>query len=168
VGREAWRRKVALTCSFWSEIERLVAQLRLSYERVRLYQDGLPVCGREPEIVRQLAKTGSKNHQLLVRLMDLGARLMGTESAELLVQEYELVKQVFEAAGERESAAIEAERKHLGDLILKQRDEFIAGRINSTLLPNETGILFLGLLHSLENWLDGDKIGRASCRERVS
>jgi len=156
LGREAWQRKVALTHSMWAEIEQVVDRLCLSYDNVRLYQDGLPVCGREPEIVEQLAKAGSKNHQLLVRLMEKGATIMGTELAGSLVQEYELVKQVLEAADDQGSAEIEAERKDRGDSILKRRDQFIAGRINSTLLPNETGILFLGMLHSLENRLDGD------------
>jgi DNA-binding response OmpR family regulator len=41
----------------------------------------LPVCGRDLEIVAELAKAGSRNHPLLLRLKGRGALLMGTESA---------------------------------------------------------------------------------------
>ena len=40
--------------------------------------------------------------------------------------------------------------------MLKKRDRYIAGRINSTLGKGETGILFLGMLHSLKDLLDRD------------
>jgi hypothetical protein len=44
----------------------------------------------------------------------------------------------------------------LSEELLKKRDRFIARRINSTLRPGETGILFLGMLHSLAALLDED------------
>lgn len=155
-GRVGWQRKVDLILKMWEEIEKVIDGLALFYERVRLYQDGLPVCGKEPEIVRELAKGGSINHQLLVRLMDKGATIMGTESAELLVKEYELVKQVLNARNTQNASACEAHHKSLGDSLLKQRDQFIADRINKTLLPGETGILFLGMLHTSINLLEKD------------
>ncbi|MFH1293180.1 MAG: hypothetical protein ABIJ44_03520, partial [Pseudomonadota bacterium] len=49
-----------------------------------------------------------------------------------------------------------ARKKGVGDSLLKRRDQYIAARINGTLLVGETGILFLGMLHSLGNWLDKD------------
>jgi hypothetical protein len=42
----------------------------------------------------------------------------------------------------------------MSDSLLKRRDQFIADRINDTLCPGETGILFLGMLHSLRHLLD--------------
>jgi signal transduction histidine kinase len=62
---------------------------------VRLYQDGLPVCGREEEIVRDLAGSGSQNHQILLELIARGARLTGSESPSLLLEEYELARQLL-------------------------------------------------------------------------
>ncbi len=91
-GRAGLARKAAAIDRAWSEIEAAIAALTLAFDRVRLYQDGLPICGREAEIVRELAQTGSRNHQLLLRLMDEGAILMGTESGDLLVQEYQLAR----------------------------------------------------------------------------
>ena len=97
VGRAGWSRKMAAIDKIWTEIEDAIDGLGLSFDRVRLYQDGLPVCGREVEIVRELAQAGSRNHQLLLRLMEKGASLMGTESGDLLVQEYQSARQSLTA-----------------------------------------------------------------------
>jgi len=156
LGRKGWERNVNLVDKLWSEIEQVIENLVLPYERVRLYQDGLPVCGREVEIVSELAKAGSRNHRLLLRLRGKGATIMGTESSELLVEEYQLVKEAF-ASGKPEAATQgEARRKALRDSLLKRRDQHIARRVNGTLLPGETGLIFLGMLHSLGPWLDKD------------
>jgi hypothetical protein len=156
LGEKGWRRKINMIEKIWTKIDHVIDSFSLPYETVRLYQDGLPVCGREAEIVKELAKAGSRNHQLLLRLMEKGATIMGTESLELLMEEYELVKQTL-AGGERtQKARIEAQQKALSNSLLKRRDQFIAHRINSTLLNGETGILFLGMLHSLEDLLSKD------------
>ena len=156
LGRTGWQRNVNLVDKLWAEIERAIERLVLPYDRVRLYQDGLPVCGREVEIVSELAKAGSRNHRLLLRLRGKGATIMGTESSELLVEEYQLVKEAF-ASGKPEAATQgEARRKALRDSLLKRRDQHIARRVNGTLLPGETGLIFLGMLHSLGPWLDKD------------
>jgi hypothetical protein len=155
MGRAGLSHKTAAIDKVWTEIERGIDALALSFDRVRLYQDGLPVCGREGEIVTELAQAGSRNHQLLLRLMARGAVLMGTESADLLVQEYQLAKQSLTARPPR-AAGVTAPRRALSDALLKRRDQFIAQRINDTLKPGETGILFLGMFHSLERYLHQD------------
>lgn len=154
VGRAAFKRKVNAVDNVWTEIEKTIDNLDLPYKTVRLYQDGLPVCGREAEILRDLAKAGSRNHRLLLRLMERGATIMGTESAELVVEEYELIKKMLSAGDASETAKIEARQKALSDSLLKRRDQYIADRINSTLQIGETGILFLGMFHSLSGLID--------------
>ncbi|MBI4495928.1 MAG: hypothetical protein HY697_03235 [Deltaproteobacteria bacterium] len=114
----------------------------------------MPVCGREVEIVTELAEAGSPNHRLLRRLMERGAKLEGTESAALLMEEYALAKRVLEAKDARQAQAIEARQGSQSGALLLARDRFIARRIHETLLPGETGLLFLGLLHDLRRWLD--------------
>jgi len=156
LGEKAWKRRVNLIDKMWASMEKVIDGLALRYEKVRLYQDGLPVCGREAEIVADLAKAGSCNHRLLLRLLERGATIMGTESPDLLIEEYELDKQILAAGDTLETAKIETHQKKLSDSLLKRRDQFIADRINSTLRFGETGILFLGMLHSLESWLAKD------------
>ncbi len=155
VGRAGLARKTAAIDKIWTEIEAAIDALALSFDRVRLYQDGLPVCGREAEIVTELAQAGSRNHQLLLRLMAQGAVLMGTESGDLLVQEYQLARQSLTAKPPW-AAGVAATRRALSDTLLKRRDQFMAQRINDTLKCGETGILFLGMLHSLERYLNPD------------
>jgi len=162
IGKQSMNRKLDLINNVWTEIEKVINGLVLPYENVRLYQDGLPVCGKEVQIVTELAKTGSRNHQLLARLMKRGAKLMGTESSDLLVEEYELINQMLSAGNIPEKGMRTARQKDGGtalqkraaDQLLKKRDRYIAGRINTTLGKGETGILFLGMLHSPQSLLD--------------
>jgi len=156
LGRKGWERNVSLVDKLWDQIEQAIEGLVLAYERVRVYQDGLPVCGRELEIVTELARAGSRNHRLLLRLREKGATIMGTESSELLVEEYQLVKEAFATGEPRLATRGEARRKALRDSLLKRRDQYIAHRVNGTLGIGETGLIFLGMLHSLGSWLDRD------------
>lgn len=155
VGRAGLARKTAAIDQIWTEIEAAIDAMPLSFDCVRLYQDGLPVCGRETEIVTELAQAGSRNHQLLLRLMAQGAGLMGTESGDLLVQEYQLARQSLSTRPPR-AAGVAAARRALGQALLQRRDQFMAQHINETLKNGETGILFLGMLHSLEGYLHPD------------
>jgi len=156
LGKRRWERNVSQIGQLWSQIEQGIDKLVLPYKRVRIYQDGLPVCGRELEIVTELANAGSRNHRLLLRLRDKGAMIMGTESSELLVEEYQFVKEEFATGKAEASLRSEARWKALRDLLLKRRDEYIARRISDTLRAGETGLLFLGMLHSIRPWLDKD------------
>lgn len=155
-GVSALRRKENLIERHWEQIEKAIASRGLFFPKVRLYQDGLPVCGREVEIVQELAKGGSRNCQLLLRLMGQGAALMGTESPELVVQEYELHKTILNEESAGRTPAARARRQTRSDALIRQRDQYIAGRIQESLGEGETGILFLGAFHSLGQFLPPD------------
>jgi len=156
LGAQGWKRNVNMIDDIWRQIEGAIEDWSLPYEKVRLYQDGLPVCGRELEIVSELAKAGSRNHQLLLRLRQRGATLMGTESADLLVQDYKLIKQTLAVADAGKAARLEARHQERSHSLLKRRDQAIAERINHTLCRGEIGLLFLGMLHSLAGLLAED------------
>jgi hypothetical protein len=156
LGRRAWKHHVEVIGRMWAEIRRTVEGWELPWERVRLYQDGLPRCGREAEIVADLASAGSPNHQLLMSLMKRGATLMGTESPDLLLEEYRLVQQVLAAKDPEEAARLEVRHGARSRSLLAQRDQYVARRINETLHAGETGLLFLGMLHSLDSRLAKD------------
>ncbi len=144
-GERQWEDNQRLVARFWTVVEESLARLSVRWKGARIYQDGLPVCGREMEIVTELAQAGSRNHQLLLRLSRQGAIIMGTESAELLVEEYQLVKQILS-----HPANDDPEAKDLARDLLERRDRYIAERIRTTLAEGETGVVFLGLLHRLE------------------
>jgi hypothetical protein len=135
---------------FWEIVATTIESLELDYSNLKLYQDGLPVCGKEKEIVAEVAESGSENHRLLQILNRKGAVLMGTESPELLVKEHELMMQMLKSVDSTETSLAGAQT------LLNQRDEYIAQRIDETLKDNEMGILFLGLMHKIETRLAKD------------
>jgi len=164
-GHEKWTEHLKSIDEVWSGIRQMIAALELPYASVRLYQDGLPQCGKEADIVKEVAARGGQNHQLLVELMEQGARLMGTEDPDLLLQEYQLHRSAL-GGGEQ---GHENQREDQSRRLLSERDRFIAGRINATLLAGEIGLLFLGLAHAAEPLLDADILTRhllPSLRER--
>ncbi|MEY3880585.1 MAG: hypothetical protein RIQ94_1381 [Pseudomonadota bacterium] len=135
---------------FWEIVATTIESLELDYSNLKLYQDGLPVCGKEKEIVAEVAESGSENHRLLQILNRKGAVIMGTESPELLVKEHELMMQMLKSVDSTETSLSAAQT------LLNQRDEYIAQRIDETLQDNEMGILFLGLMHTIETRLAKD------------
>ena len=138
------------TDHFWNIIETTIEGLKLDCTHLKLYQDGLPVCGKEKEIVADVAESGSQNFRLLQKLHKKGAILMGTESPDLLAQEHALMMKLLQP-GESKEASLKTAQE-----LLNQRDDFIAQRINKTLKDNEMGILFLGLMHHIETKLPQD------------
>lgn len=149
LGRDAWKRNVDVIGRMWRDLRQAVEAWELPWEKVRLYQDGLPRCGRETEIVTTLAKAGSPNHQLLLSLMSRGATLMGTESPDLLLEEYRLAREGLAAEDSGDTAGRGAQREARSRALLARRDRDIAKRINDSLRPGEIGLVFLGMLHSL-------------------
>lgn len=155
-GQRQWDRRLQTVEALWQRIREEIMALQLDYSLVRLYQDGLPCCDHEEAIVRDLAQAGSLNHQLLLDLMAAGARLMGTEAADLLLEEYQLTRQVLTAAGSGKPQSTGPRQQELSQRLLERRDQFIAARIDQTLAAGETGLVFLGMLHSLQNRLPAD------------
>lgn len=157
MGRAKWDAHVKSVERLWDGIRRGIDELGLDFHGVRIYQDGLPVCAHEERIVRELASHGSLNHRLLVDLMDRGARLMGTESPQLLLEEYQLNRRILDVEPNASNAASRAANtRDEARRLLEGRDRFIASRIAETLQPGECGLVFLGMLHSLERRLPSD------------
>lgn len=156
-GHEKWAEHLRSIDEVWSGIRRMIAELKLPYVSVRLYQDGLPQCNKEADIVKDVAARGSKNHLILVELMEKGAQLMGTEDPQLLLQEYQFLQG---ALGSKQNLEQENQQKEQSRRLLSERDRFIAGRINTTLSSGEVGLLFLGMAHSVEPLLNADILVR--------
>jgi len=147
-GPRTWSQREQVVAELWKHIGESIEALHLEDQRVRIYQDGLPVCGFEEKIVRELAQAGSCNHQLIVELLDRGATLEGTEDPQLLMEEYQMQKQNMESQSASDQAC--EERVRQAEHLLKARDAYIAKRIDATLKPGETGLVFLGASHRLD------------------
>ncbi len=153
-GRSGWKHREQAVAELWTGIREDLGRLRLDFNTVAIYQDGLPVCGFEEKIVTELAEAGSLNHQLVLDLMAKGATLVGTEDPQLLIREYEMqTEQTPEQFG---SETAHAEHLQQARLVLEARDRFIVKRIQETLSAGETGVLFLGAAHQLDGLRSAD------------
>ena len=152
-GRAKWKAHVQVVGDLWAGIRRRIDQLRLDPHRLRVYQDGLPICGREMEIVREVSQLGSQNYSIVLELVEKGAQLEGTEDPKYLVEEYRFVKELTAIADpEEKRRAIERTRLRRNGLLVK-RDRFVAKRIHETLQARETGLLFTGIEHRVDKYL---------------
>lgn len=140
--------KQAVFDQFWTAIESGFEMLDLGDVPLRVFQDGLPICDHVDVIMDDMAKAGSRNYQLLLKLAQQGAVIMGTEPPDLLVEEYQFQQQI--AVGEHKCTE---EIEKIAQSLLDRRDEAIAERISTTLLPGELGLLFVGGLHKPERFL---------------
>jgi hypothetical protein len=139
-GEAKWAERTREFDVIWHAIETAIAALSLDLAKLKLYQDSLPVCDREIALTRELAAQGSRNHRLLALLVESGATLIGTESPALLLEEYRLLQSSDRTAEQTAT-------------LLERRDRYIAERIDSTLRGDETGLLFIGVLHQVARFL---------------
>jgi len=155
-GRRHWDEYLALLEGFWPAVRAGLEQLGLDYTLVDLYQDGLPVCGSELEIVKKAAAMGGQNHQLLLDLAARGATLRGTEDPRLLLTEYHGVQAALsDGPGKARSREDGGHASRYAE-VLSKRDAYIGQRIGQSLQPGRTGILFLGMMHKVESFLPTD------------
>jgi len=150
---QRWEEHNRIIEDFWQGIRKKVFELNLDYTRTRLYQDGLPVCGKEMDLVEELVKMGSPNHEILLELIHLGAKLEGTEDPKLLLEEYHFLKN---GIADPENQQMRRRYQQSANKILQKRDFYIAQRIDETLREGETGLLFIGITHRVDNKLSKD------------
>ena len=139
----------------WDGIHEKIQNTNISCPTIRIYQDAMPVCGREKEIAEKLAQKASRNHQLILELVKNGACLEGTEDPNLLIEEYDNLSQLIGKAAVSIQSYRDSfnEYKEKGAILMKKRDAFIAERIKSTLKEGETPLVFMGVRHELEKLL---------------
>jgi hypothetical protein len=93
---------------------------------------------------------------IILELVQRGAKLIGTEDPGLLLEEYNYIKDITKINNlEEKNKVIQKYEKKAWD-ILKRRDEYIANRIAKTLMEEETGILFMGMRHRVDERLPKD------------
>jgi hypothetical protein len=147
---------------FWNELQYGIESWRLDYSNTYVFQDALPFTGHperilEHRIVDELATKGSANHKLVQWLVEQGATLEGTESTELLLREYDLVRKSLAEGGHRyDEPAKSSSTGEVVETLLNQRDRFIAGRIAETVNDDQIGILFIGMQHRVQDYLQPD------------
>ncbi len=155
-GLKRWDEHIEAINSMWQGIRQKIFDLGLDYHKTKVYQDGLPVCNKELAIAYDLAQGCNENYKIILELIQRGANLVGTEEPGLLLEEYNYIKAVTKIDNlEEKGKAVKNYEKIALDL-LKRRDEYIAKRISKTLIEGETGILFIGMKHRVDEKLSRD------------
>ena len=144
-GERRWALHRETVCRFWESVGDYLS--RFDSSKMRVYQDGVPVDGTMGRrIVEEGARRGSRNYQLVLKLLDNYAQLQAAEHPTLLLQEYANLRAEGRQAPSPEQRA----------RLLEERDSYIAQVINSTLQEGDVGVLFIGAGHSLGRDLASD------------
>lgn len=152
---EIWQKHKQIVAAFWDSISRFLDSLNVNGFRV--YQDGLVADGTEGlRIVREGIAQGSKNYEIVGKLLERGAVLVKTEDLSLAKKEYNYIAKVTRSKSLKEKEAAALRYKLVQGKLLKQRDNFIAKRIEQSLGEGETGILFIGAYHNVVPNLPAD------------
>jgi hypothetical protein len=145
---ETWQRHKEIVSSFWDSISRFLDSIDVNGFKV--YQDGMVADGVDGlRIVRESVSQGSKNYEIVGRLIERGTILVKTEAFSLVKQEYSYITKMTRSRSLKEKEVAALRYKLAKGKLLKQRDEFITERINETLAEGETGIVFIGAYHNI-------------------
>jgi hypothetical protein len=152
LGEEIWAKHRKTVEGFWDVISDYFGSLDV--KGMKIYQDGL--VGEDEvgkNIVEETAKAGSRNYQLVAKLLKKGAVLVKTENFKLVKQEYDRLCAITQAKSILRRIIALLKYKLTKASLLNKRDAFIAQKIDKTLETGEKGILFIGAFHNIKKRL---------------
>jgi len=149
LGEELWKKHRKTVEGFWDVISDYFDSMDVN--GMKIYQDGMVA---EDEVGKKIAedtaKAGSKNYQLILRLLERGAILMKTEDFKLVKKEYDRLHAITQAKSSARKIIAFIKYKLIKAVLLNKRDIFIAKRIDQTLNADEKAILFIGAFHNIK------------------
>jgi len=147
-GKERWNKHKKAVSGFWDSIINYFDLLEALSPKI--YQDGLMIDGEVgKKIIEEGASKGSKNHKIVLKLMEKGAKIMKTEDLSLLKEEYNSLVKLSQTKSPLEKMLVYMGYKLRKNPLMRKRDKFIAERINETLQDGEVGVLFIGVYHNV-------------------
>lgn len=167
LGEQVWTKHRSTVEGFWNVISDYFDSIEV--KDMKIYQDGLVADGEiGKKIVEETSKAGSKNYQLVANLLEREAILVKTEDFSLVKEEYNRLLAITQAKSTLRKIIAVIKYKLAKNRLLKKRDAFITHRINDTLGPGESGIIFIGAFHKIRDKLhkniqvielkDGEKV----------
>lgn len=155
LGEDIWKRHEKTIEDFWGVISSYFDGLDVS--GMKIYQDGMVAEGEIGEkIVEEGIRSGSRNYELVSRLLKRGALLVKTEDLKLVKKERDRLFKITRAKGVVEKLLGLITYKMTKGMLLTRRDRFIARRIDETLNQGEMGIVFIGAFHHIKKKLPKD------------
>jgi len=171
-GEEFWKGHRETISGFWDVISDYFDYIDMdtrNRKKMKIYQDGM-IAEREvaQRIVEEGIKSGSKNYELVLRLLKRGAVLVKTEEFKMVKEELDRLLAITKAKSTSKKLIAFIKYRLIKNKLLSKRDEFISRRIDKTLKDDETGILFLGAYHNIKKRLPKDiQIIEVKDREKV-
>jgi len=155
LGGEVWKEHLKTVGGFWDAISHYFDSIDVL--GVKLYQDGMVAEGEVGQkIVEEGIRAGSKNYELVLRLLKRGAVLVKTEDFRLVKEERDRLLAITQARSTTQKLIAFTKYKLVKNRLLNKRDRFIAKRIDETLDHNEKAILFIGAYHNVKKELPRD------------
>jgi len=152
LGQELWEKHRRTVEGFWDVVSDYFDSIDV--KDMKIYQDGMVA---EDEVGKKIAedtaKAGSKNYQLILKLLDRGAVLVKTEDFKLVKKEYDRLLAITQAKSITKKIIAFIKYKLVKVILLNRRDNFIANRIEQTLKADEKAILFIGAFHNIKKRL---------------
>ncbi len=150
LGEDIWEKHVSAVEKFWDVISDYFDSIDVS--GMKIYQDGMVADGEGGQkIVEEGAKSGSRNYELVARLLKKGAILVKTEDFKLVKEERDRLVAITQSKSITHKLIAFIKYKLAKDRLLNKRDEFIAKRIDESL--QEIGIIFIGAYHNIKKRL---------------
>ena len=155
LGEDLWKAHRKTVDGFWDVISHYFDSIDAS--GMKIYQDGMVAEGAVgQEIVEAGMKSGSKNYELVLRLIKRGAILVKTEDFKFVKEERDRLLAITQAKSIIKKLIAYIKYKLVKNRLLNKRDKFIAKRITETLSQNERGIIFIGAYHNIKKRLPKD------------
>lgn len=157
LGENKWQKHTDTVNGYWDAIESYFENIGIYIKGIKIYQDGMFVDGEiAMKIISEGIKSGSKNSEIVSKLIDRGAILIKTEDFKMVKDEYDGLQSILKSKTNIKKLFLLLRYKISKPIFLIRRDKFIAGRIAETLGQNETGILFIGAYHNIMKRLPKD------------
>ena len=156
-GEEFWKTHVAAVHQYWEVISAYCDAIDFGDKFVKIYQDGMVADGDIAlKIMEDSVKAGSKNYEIISKLVSRGGVIQKTEDLGLVKKELDMLKSI-PSSGSLIRKVIKIIRFKISrHKLLVQRDKFITKSIDQTLASNEIGIIFIGAYHKVLEKLPKD------------
>ena len=150
LGEENWQNHTNTVNGYWEAIESYFDNIKIYIPGIKIYQDGMFVDGEMAmKFLSDGVKAGSKNSEVVSKLIEKGAILIKTEDFKMVKDEYDGLQSIIKSKTNMRKIFLLLKYKMSKPVFLWRRDKFIAATINETLGQDETGILFIGVYHNI-------------------
>ena len=139
---------------YWNLIGKEIEVMPFDYSNLQIYWDSC-IIGYE-KIILEFSIENAKTTEVLIiqKLLEKGAELVGTEDRKLVMAQLTKAQEILLEKNPIRKTRLWQQCRSENQRLVRERDEFIAKRINETLIKQ--GIIFLGAFHQIQNILEED------------